>query len=85
MTRGGRRGVVQPRRECDAATAPFTKGTRSKSTAKEHELYMIMKNISEWVRSMGFPPLVERAEIEDQDRFGGIKPVIDGGRLSTNS
>ena len=38
-----------------------------------------MKNISEWVRSMGFPPLVERAEMEDQNRFGGIKPVMVDG------
>ena len=38
-----------------------------------------MKNISEWVHSMGFPPLVERAEMEDQNRFGGIKPVMVDG------
>ena len=66
-------------RHVASATAPFTKGTRSKTTAKEHELYM--KNISEWVRSMGFPPLVERAEMEDQNRFGGIKPVMMDGCL----
>ena len=60
------------------STEQFAEGHRATSTAREHEQYMA--NISDWVVSVGFAPLVERAYEYDGNRFGGLKAIVVDGR-----
>ena len=72
----GEQGDEQWYEHAVQTTSTFTESNRAGSTAREHEMYM--KNISDWVESMGFKKLVEKAEADDANKFGCIKLVYDG-------
>ena len=71
----GAEGDEQWYEEVVEKTSEFSEAHRATSTAREHEMYM--KNISDWVVSIGFPPLVRKAEPGEKRAFGGIALIED--------